>query len=240
MSWTEFDEQLYQALALEERLSADDPGSFARYPEQPDIPCDVSEMVLEKRKTGYFFFMPRASWLADPFNPWYLTLLILWIPTNIIYSGFQLIRFLVTLRFTLMPPIHDKVKIGPDELHLGSRHSWGGSIPYNRISSLGYYANGIRIDYSGKKLLLTTQATWLFIALTHLASSASIKPMLSVPSDFISRCSAERIAVDTGQMKRNPPSSWSAQPTEFHPPIPFWRVVGIAIIAVLIIIIFIS
>ncbi|SRR6266566_5879658 len=239
MSWSESDEQLYQALALEERLSAEGASSFVGDSNQPDVPCDVSETVLEKHQTDYFFLMPRARWLADPLNPWYLTLLILWIPANILYSGFQLIRFLVTMKFVLTTPMRDKVRIDLGKVCFGSRHSWGDSIPYHRIASLGYYANGVRVDYAGRKLLLATQAApWIFVALTHLAPDASIKRALNVPPDFIARCSAERTAVDISKMSRNPPSLWSTQPADFRPPIPFWRVVGFAIIAVLTIVIF--
>lgn len=241
MTWSPSDEQLYQALALEQRLSTDGASSFALQSDQPDVPCDISEIVLEKTHTDFFFLKPRARWLADPFNPLYLTLLILWIPAMILYSGFQLIRFLVTMRFVIGRNMPDTARIAPAQIYFGSRHSWGDSLFYKDMSSLGYYTNGLQINYGNKKLLLATSAApWLFVALTHLAPTASIKSGLSVPADFIGRCSAERATLDVNTMRINSPSSWRPEPRAFRPPVPVWRVVGYVIAVALIVLIFIG
>ncbi len=66
MDWTSSDEQLYRALALEQRLSI---GGNARPAEDlygTSFPCTVSEIMLNKREGDtYIWKMPRR-WYADP------------------------------------------------------------------------------------------------------------------------------------------------------------------------------
>ncbi len=237
MSWSDSDEQLYQALSLEQRLSTEGVAGFTEGTDQPSFSCSLSEIALKKRQTDWFFLRPRARWLVDPLNPWYITLLILWIPLNLLYVGFQLLRYLITARFDFTSFQQDTVQLTPDRLCFGSgRAGLGGSLSYRGIWSLGYYTNGVRINDGGRKLLLVSPAApRLFVALTHLAPTASVKPGLGVPDGFIARCSASRTALDVSSMRRNPPSSWNAEPKEFRLPIPVQRVVGYSIAAVLVI-----
>jgi hypothetical protein len=240
MPWSEPDEQLYQALALEQRLSEENITEFAANPAQPLVPCNLSEIVLEKRQAGWFFLMPRARWLADPLNPYYLTLLILWIPSNILYLGFQVIRFMVTLRFTRTSLTADTLQFTARQVYFGSAGlPQDYTLPYREITSLGYYVDGLRIGHRGRTLFLASPAApWLFIALTHLAHAGSVNPGISVPTGFIARCAAERTAIDTSKMRRNPPPSWSPEPTEFRLPVPWQRWIGYAVITLLVIAIF--
>ncbi len=236
MDWTSSDEQLYRALALEQRLSI---GGNARPAEDlygTSFRCTVSEIMLNKREGDtYIWKMPRR-WYADPLNPWTLMLLLFWIPANIIYLCFQAIRSLASTRHTWSLPAEDNARLEPRQLSFSRQRSGlSGPIPYTRITSLGYYANGVRIDQGGKKLLLSTEAApSLFVTLRHFAPNASVAAGLMVPSDFAERCSASGRYLDVTQMQKNPPSTWVAQSKEYKPPLPSQAIIGFGIILILV------
>jgi hypothetical protein len=85
MDWANSDEQLYQALTLEQRLSVATDEAAAKYLTSTSYPCAIYELLTTMGKSiSYYLKMPRR-WYGDPFSPWNLTLLVLWIPTNIVY-----------------------------------------------------------------------------------------------------------------------------------------------------------
>jgi hypothetical protein len=207
-------------------------------------PCAVYAVVTEKGSgINYYWKMPRRWW-ADPLNPWFLVQLIFWLPVNVIYFSFQGVRSLASTRRSLSPPVNDVAQLSPGHLNFSRPHAGlGAPIPYARISSLNYYANGLLIDVEGRSLLVdAVQKPSLFVALRHLAPNASVISGLIVPNGFIERCIKGGRQIDVGLMRQNPPQTWRAEPKDYKPQIPAAALVGyglMVIFAVLIIALFV-
>jgi len=234
MEWTNADEQLYQALTLEQQLSVGGEMSV-RQVYGSYYPCVVYQVMLSKREgIRNYWKMPRR-WYADPLNPWTLMLLLFLIPVNIVYFCFQALRSLASARNSWSRPAQDIARLEPHQVSFSPRHSGlSGPIAYARITSIGHYANGLRIDQAGTRLLLQTETTpTLFVALRHFAPNASVTSGLIVPSDFVDRCTASGRHLEIGQMMKTPPSTWVSQPTSYKPPLPTQAIVGLGIIGFL-------
>ena len=231
MAWTSYDEQLYQALSLEQEFSSNSTlKSLIKY----DYPCTMSEVVTTREKgISYYWKMP-SRWWADPLNPWNLILLVCWLPINVIYACFQGVRSLASTKNSLTPPMQDVIHL--ESGHFGfSRPPAGlnGPISHARIASLGYYANGLRMDLDGRRFLLgAAGAPSLFVTLRHLAPNAAITSGLIVPNDFIERCTRTGHQIDVSSMHQNPPQTWTVESKDYKPPIPVAAIVGYGLIAV--------
>jgi hypothetical protein len=234
MNWTRSDEQLYQALTLEQHLSTGADESTMEYVRSASFPCVVYEILMNKGKgVEYYWKMPRR-WYADPLDPWNLVLLILWIPVNIVYFCFQGTRTLASARNSLSVPRHDIVRLESHQLSFSPSHfGLSGPIPYSSITSLGYYANGLRIDWGRKKFLLSTEAApSIFVTLRHLAPGAAVASGLIVPKDFVERCSKSGHNIDVSRMCKNSPQTWVTESKDYNPPYPAQAIVGYGIIAI--------
>ena len=239
MDWTRSDDQLYQALTLEQRLSAGTDEAIMEYLRSISFPCTVCEILLNKGEgINYYWKMPRR-WYANPLDPWNLVLLIFWIPINILYFCFQGTRSLASARYGLSLPVHDIVRLEPYQLSFSLSHfGLSGPIPYATITSLGYYANGLRIDQGRKKLLLSTEAApSLFVALRHLAPGAAVASGLIVPNGFAERCSESRREINVSQMSKNSPQTWVTESRDYTLPFPPQTIIGYGIIALFILLV---
>jgi len=228
------DEELYRALMLEQRLSAEDPSALAELSARY-FPYTLSEVVTRggEREWGYIKLRGRSH-IADPLHPVTIIMLVLWIPVNIVYLTFQALRNLAATNSVIQPLHNGSARILPPALELTA---WGNVmeiLPYHEISLIGYHPNGLRINRGRRKLVVDSpNAPSLFIALTHLAPAASIESGLIVPDDFLIRCQEAGWPLDPGSMRRNPPASWKAAASNFKPPIPLRRIVAYFIIVVL-------
>jgi len=234
MDWTDSDERLYRALTLEQELSAGGE-AVARRVYGSAYPCTVYLAILAKGEgVKYYWKMPR-QWYGDPLNPWILVQLILWIPVNIVYVSFQGIRSLASARNSWSQPAENIAYLEPGQLTFSSRHyPLSGPIAYARITAIGYYANGLRIDCAGTKLRLETAASpELFVALRHLAPQARVTSGVMVPPGFVDRCSSSGRHLDVSQMAKNPPETWVSQQHTYKLQLPPQAMVGIGIIALL-------
>jgi hypothetical protein len=229
------DEALYQALSLEQELSALGPGNLV-HSQDRSFHCELSEIITIKDRKEVAFIRPRGrGYIADPLNPVGIIMLALLIPINIAYLGFQGLRHLLTARTVVRPLYRGTVQLAPDGLEYTPLGDIRHLLRYQSISSLGYYANGLRINHANAKLVITSPVPpVLFVALTHLAPAAQITSGLTVPSDFPSRCQEAGRDIDTGKMRRNPPTSWKPAEINFKPPIPAGKIAAYIIIALLI------
>jgi hypothetical protein len=198
MDWANSDEQLYQALTLEQRLSVATNEAAAKYLTSTSYPCAIYEPLTTREKSISYYLKMRRRWYGDPFSPWNLTLLVLWIPTSIVYFCYQSIRSLASARNVWSCTAQDIARIGPHELSFGpSSFDADSVIPYANITKLGYYTNGLRVDQGYKRLLLSAEAApALFVALRHLTPSARVTSGLIVPTGFIDRCSRNGYNID--------------------------------------------
>lgn len=227
-------EALCQALRLEQVLSAEGPEnltdslglSFA---------CELSEILTIKGRKNVAFIRPRGrGYVADPLNPAGLIMLVLLIPINLVYLIFQGLRYLITTRTVVKPLYSGTVRLLRDGLEYRPLNDIRRFLPFSSVSSLGYYANGLRINYANTKLVINSQsAAELFVALTHLAPAASLVSGLIVPSDFLSRCQESGRKLDPSKMRRNPPASWKPIAVNFKLPVPARRIAAYIIIALL-------
>jgi len=236
VDWTDFDEQLYRALTLEHHLSTGPSEATNEYFRNASFSCAISEVLTNKgRGIQYFWKMP-TRWYADPLNPWNLTLLIFWIPINVVYFCFQGVRYLTSTKNSLSMPSNAIVRLEPHHLSLSpSRFGLSGSVPYQTMTLLGYYANGLRLNHFGRKFLLNTEAApSLFVALRHLAPGAPVASGLIVPNDFVERCSSSGRNINAYQMRKNPPRTWVAESRDYKPRPPMRAIVGYGIIAMLV------
>jgi hypothetical protein len=234
MDWTDSDEQLYRSLTLEQEFSAGGE-AVARRVYGSAYPCTVYlTMLLKGERIQYYWKMPR-HWYADPLNPWILTQLILWIPVNIVYFSFQGLRSLASARNSWSQPGENIAYLEPGQLTFSSRHyPLSGPITYARITAIGHYANGLRIDCDGTRLRLEAAASpELFVALRHLGPQARVTSGLTVPPGFVDRCSSSGRHLDVSQMAKNPPETWVSQPNTYKLQLPTQAIVGIGIIALL-------
>jgi hypothetical protein len=231
------DEVLCQALSLEQDLSSEGPGNLM-HSQDRSFPCELSEIVTIKDSREVAFIRPRGrGYVADPFNPVGIIMLALLIPINIAYLGFQGLRYLLTTRTVVKPLYRGTVQLAPDGLEYTPLNEIRHLLRYQSISSLGYYANGLRVNHATAKLVINSQlAPVLFVALTHLAPAAQIASGLTVPGDFPSRCHEAGRSIDAGRMRRNPPASWKPVDINFKLPISAGRIAAYVIIALLILI----
>lgn len=226
------DEELYKALVLEQCLSAEDPSRYVGDSERPSFRCTVSRIVLEKPDARWEYIKLKGKgFIYDPLHPMSIIMLVLWIPINICYLGFQGLKVLISARFVLAPLHLDTVKLLPHQIDFTPT---GYALSYQGISSLGYYANGVRVDHADAKLVINSLAApSLFVALTHLAPTAKVLSGISIPADLRARCSAGSSGLDVSKMHRNPPSSWKVASTDFRLPIPWQKIAAYSIIALL-------
>lgn len=228
------DEVLCRALRLEQDLSSEGPGILVDS-QGCSFPCELSEIITIKDRRGVAFIRPRGKgYVTDPLNPAGIIMLALLIPINIAYLSFQGLRSLLTTRTIVKPLYSGTVRLLPDGLEYRPLNDIRHFLPYHSISSLGYYANGLRINYASTKLVINSQlAPVLFVALTHLAPAASLVSGLTVPSDFLSRCQEVGMSIDSSKMHRNPPTSWKPIVVNFKLPVPAGRIAAYVIIALL-------
>ena len=231
MDWTDSDEQLYRALTLEQHLSAGGKIS-AQHVYGSSYPCTIYKIVLSKKEGVRNYWKMPGRWYADPLNPWTLILLLFLIPANIVYFCFQVLRSLVSARNSWSLPAQGIARLEPNQISFGPKHfGLSGPIAYARITSIGHYANGLRIDHVGTKLLLQAEAApSLFVALRHFAPNARVTSGLMVPGVFVDRCSASGRHLNISQMMKTPPSAWASQPKAYKPPIPKQKIVGAMVI----------
>lgn len=235
------DEELYEALTLEERLSAGDPSALTDL-QKRSFPYELSTITLiSGRRERKFIALRGRMHRADPLHPTTLIMLALWLPVNIVYLSFQVLRDNLATRVVARQLHSGTARMLPSGLEFipeGIRET----LPYHEISRLGYYSNGVRINYSHgprtdralKKLVIRSPAApTLFVGLTHLAATASIESGLNVPNDFLARCQAAGRPLHPSRMHRNPPTSWKAAADNFRLPIPVRRIVAAFIIVVI-------
>jgi hypothetical protein len=242
MAWTNDDEQLCQALLLEQRLtSAAQLGNTGGLPGSP-FPCTVRTMV-RTGSTGvrYYLKMPRR-WSRDPLNPWNIVLLLFWIPMSVIYFIFQLLRSLAATRMTWSIPQEWSARLDPAQV---SFNSWNSSdnwaIPYSGITSLGMYNDGLRVDYGNGKILINSRsAASMFVAFTHLAKGARVTAGLILPTGFDQRCADQERPVDPGRMSKNGPVTWRYPGTNSRLPLPAPAIVGYSLSAIIVLLIIIG
>ena len=85
MEWTDADEQIYRALALEERLSVTGGTRSLESTYGAAFPCTVRTVTLVRSQRDLFWIKLRKHWYGDPLNGWIIIQVILWIPANIVY-----------------------------------------------------------------------------------------------------------------------------------------------------------
>jgi hypothetical protein len=232
MNWTDTDEQLYQALALEQALSSKS-REVAQRIYGSTYPCNVQEInTIKGDGIQYYWKMPRRWW-ADPLNGWNIAHLILWIPVNVVYFSFQGIRSLASTRNSWTPPQQIKISVEPYQLRISGYYGPDRLIDYRTITSVGYYANGLRMDYSGAKLLLAGSAMpSLLVTLRHFAPNASLTAGLPVAGNFVDRCAASGRQIDISRLAKNPPTTWVSEPKTYKVRPPLQAIIGIALAVV--------
>ena len=242
MAWTDDDEQLRHALLLEQRLtSAAQRGTTGDLPGSA-FPCSIRTMMRAgSAEVRYYLKMPRRWW-GDPLNPWNIVLLLLWIPINMIYFLFQVLRSLTGTRMTWSIPREWNAQLDTAQVSFNGRNSsndW--AIPYAGITSLGMYNDGLRVDHgSGKLLINSRSAASMFVALTHLARGARVTAGLILPADFDQRCAAQGRPVDPGQMSENGPATWRYPGTTSRLPLPVPAIIGYSLGAIIVLLIIIG
>src|SRR5436309_1135543 len=104
--WKDFDEELYQALLLEQRLSSEGP-RLLTCPQPSSFHCKLSEIRIMSSQMEWAFIKLRGrGHVGDPLHPVTIIMLALWIPVNIIYLGFQALKHLLATR-AVIEPLHD-------------------------------------------------------------------------------------------------------------------------------------
>lgn len=213
MTWSPADEQTYDALYMEEGLSAGDRDAWAAYLRDNPFRCVISTMVMSAGGSEGTYLRMKRGWWADPFGP--NLLLLIFLPfLNLCRAIFFALRSMVTSRNDWTPGHTTSVRLETGRLTFGS--SWydysAGSIAYSRITSLGHYTNGVVLTESGTKLRLESdQAPSIFVALRHFAPGASVTSGLVVPPGFSERCSTMGRSLNPSVMRVNPSATWKTQ-----------------------------
>lgn len=241
MAWSNSDAQLYNALLWEQHLGSGNPTKLQDLYGLTFLCATSTMQIIKPERETYYWKMPR-HWWADPLNGWFIAQLILWIPVNIIYVSYQLVRDLVSARNSWGYPSTSTARLDAAQLSVAAQlgaPAW--SIPYQQITSLGLYSNGLRIRSAVGQYLVNSEAVpTIFVALTYLAPQAQIVTGLLIPDGFAQKCASEGHPVNVGQMSRNGPDTWRYPGKETRLGLPVRAIIGLAISAFVIIIFILS
>jgi hypothetical protein len=239
MAWTDVDEQLYLALNLDEVRRADtaDLTQFRRV-----LPCRISEIVMNAQQKDWTALLLRKRWLtrslaADPLNPLFLLKLILY-PIFLVFDQLlQLERYLLLSRNALRPKQADAVQLDTDALVFTSAVTHGPTarLSYRQISAARCYADAVKLTYDRRAYLVEcAQAPTLFVELRHRSAGPASGWHLRPPRGFYARCAAEKNKTFSDQvMKSYPERLLAPSDRRFQLPMTARRAVGIAVIALI-------
>jgi hypothetical protein len=239
MVWTKEDEQLYEALALDEQLSAGvrPPQIHVPMPIRPNevaylsARCSLISLTMRQRGVEFWHYTPRQKKrvIGDPLGAGCMWILI-WGPINIILFVIHVFQWLFD------PPRLYRRALQSGEFFVTDQRILFNMTPYHYyeldyalLEEIAFVSEGVRISYQSNDLLMMTDsgvAQLIYVLLTNLVSSARRGPGLAVPEGFITNAQLVGRALEPDRITTNGPKTWRAQAYRIRGPIPIRSIIG--------------